>query len=101
MLETIRIRTLGYQWRFTFEVSFVCGLLLLRQQAVEVSHSQSIWNRLMGRRGLRQVIDLLATDKSRYFALSRPIIVLSFGHRVCFLSAISRKSGRKKEKRVI
>ena len=68
MLETIRIRTLGYQWRFTFEVSFVCGFVLLRQQAVEGSHSQSIWNRLMRRRrggggvwGLRQVIDLLAT----------------------------------------
>ena len=101
MLETIRIRTLGYQWRFTFEVSFVCGFLLLRQQAVEVSHSQSIWNRLMGRQGLRQLTDLLATDKSWYFALSRPIIVLSLGHRVCFLSAISRKSGRKKEKSVI
>lgn len=26
MLETVRIRTLGYQWRFTFEVSsFTCN----------------------------------------------------------------------------
>ena len=35
------------------------------------------------------IIDLLATDKSQYFAQSRPIIVLSFNHRVCFFKGIS------------
>ena len=31
-----------------------------------------------------QINYLLATDKSRYFAQPRPIIVLSFDHQVCF-----------------
>ena len=56
------------------------------------------------------IIDLRDTDKSRYFALPRSIIVLSFDHRVCFLMDIFRKrcdlpfspkSDRKKEKSLV
>ena len=56
------------------------------------------------------IIDLRDTDKSRYFAQPRSIIVLSFDHRVCFLMDIfgkrcglpfSPKSDHKKEKSLV
>ena len=53
-----------------------------------------------------QIIDLRDTDKSLYFSITKFNIVLSFSDQVCFLINIfgklpfSRKSDRKKEKRV-
>ena len=35
---------------------------------------------------LRQIIDLLATDKSRYFSITEFNNCLSFDHRVCFFN---------------
>ena len=58
---------------------------------------------------LRQIIDLLVTDKTRYIAQPGPIIVLSFDHSLFFnelgssgneaICHFSRKSDRNKEKK--
>ena len=51
--------------------------VIAKYRDLSVSHRSILFPEAEGRR-LRQIIDLLATDKSQYFAQPRPIIANCF-----------------------
>ena len=50
------------------------NLVIAKYHDLSVSHRSIIWLSLW----LQQIIDLLATDKSRYFAQPHPIIIVNY-----------------------